>query len=127
MGEKESVQIATLSKRFTPTAIAVLTFIAGVVLLFSGATPAAEGRLALLDRFLPLGVLETSHFLGSVTGAALLLLSHGLSRRLDAAYWMTLGGLALGVVTSLLKGAAFEEASILGVVMLLLIASGSAF
>ena len=127
MGEKESVQIATLSKRFTPTAIAVLTFIAGVVLLFSGATPAAEGRLALLDRFLPLGVLETSHFLGSVTGAALLLVSHGLSRRLDAAYWMALGGLALGVVTSLLKGAAFEEASILGVVMLLLIASGSAF
>jgi len=127
MGEKESVQIATLSKRFTPTAIAVLTFVAGVVLLFSGATPAAEGRLALLDRFLPLGVLETSHFLGSVTGAALLLLSHGLSRRLDAAYWMALGGLALGVVTSLLKGAAFEEASILGVVMLLLIASGSAF
>jgi len=127
MGEKESVQIATLSKRFTPTAIAVLTFIAGVVLLFSGATPAAEGRLALLDRFLPLGVLETSHFLGSVTGAALLLVSHGLSRRLDAAYWMALGGLALGVVTSLLKGAAVEEASILGVVMLLLIASGSAF
>ena len=35
---------------------------------------------------LPLGVIEASHFLGSVAGAALLLLSQGLARRLDAAY-----------------------------------------
>ena len=119
--------IGRVSKQFTPGAIAVITFIAGLVLLFSGATPAAEGRLALMDRFLPLGVLETSHFLGSVTGAALLLLSHGLARRLDAAYWMALAGLALGIVTSLLKGAGYEEASILAVVVCLLIASRGAF
>ena len=40
-----------------------------LVLLFSGATPAAPGRLELLDRVLPLGVIEASHFLGSVAGA----------------------------------------------------------
>ena len=46
------------------------------------------GRLELLDRVLPLGVIEASHFLGSVAGAALLMLSQGLARRLDAAYYL---------------------------------------
>ena len=79
-------------ERLTPRILATLTFVAGVVLLFSGATPAAAHRLALLDRFVPLGVIETSHILGSVAGALLLLLSQGLSRRLDAAYYLDHGG-----------------------------------
>ncbi len=58
-----------LAEQLTPRVLAVFTFLAGVVLLFSGATPAAAGRLALLDRVLPLGVIEASHFLGSVVGA----------------------------------------------------------
>jgi lysylphosphatidylglycerol synthetase-like protein (DUF2156 family) len=62
--------------------LAVFTFLSGIILLFSGATPAAAGRLALLDRVLPLGVIETSHFIGSLVGAALLVLPHGLARRL---------------------------------------------
>ena len=33
----------------------------------------------------PLGIIEASHFLGSIAGAALLLLSQGLARRLDGA------------------------------------------
>jgi phosphatidylglycerol lysyltransferase len=119
--------IGRLSKQFTPGAVAIITFIAGLVLLSSGATPTAEGRLAFLDRFVPLGVLETSHFLGSVTGAALLLLSHGLARRLDAAYWMAQTGLAVGIVTSLLKGAGFEEALLLAAVLALLRTSRGAF
>jgi len=106
---------------FTPQALAILAFIAGMVLLFSGATPAAEGRLAFLDRFLPLGVLETSHFLGSLVGAALLLLSQGLMRRLDAAYYLTVGAVSVGIVTSLLKGIGYEEAAMLAVVLALLV------
>ena len=43
----------------------------------------------MLDRFVPLGVIETSHIIGSVIGAVLLLLSQGLARRLDAAYYLT--------------------------------------
>ena len=78
--------------------------------MFSGATPAAAGRLAFLDRFLPLGIVETSHFLGSLVGAALLLLSHGIARRLDAAYYMTAAAIGAGIVASLLKGGDYEEA-----------------
>ena len=38
---------AASTEQLTPTVLAAATFVAGVVLLFSGATPAAPGRLAL--------------------------------------------------------------------------------
>ncbi len=119
--------ISRLSLQFTPQVLAVMTFIGGLVLLFSGATPAAAGRLAFLGRFLPLGVLETSHFLGSLAGAALILLSQGLGRRLDSAYWMTVTGVSAGIVTSLLKGADYEEAAFLLALLFLLSKARQAF
>ena len=73
-----------LTEQVTPRVLAAFTFLAGVVLLASGATPAAPGRLSFLNGVIPLGVIEVSHFAGSVFGAALLLLSQGLARRLDA-------------------------------------------
>jgi phosphatidylglycerol lysyltransferase len=112
--------LADVTQRLTPRVLATLTFIAGIVLLFSGATPAAAHRLALLDRFVPLGVIESSHILGSVAGALLLLLSQGLSRRLDAAYYLTTVALAAGIVASLFKGVDYEEAIGLGLLLLLL-------
>jgi phosphatidylglycerol lysyltransferase len=90
------------------------------VLLFSGATPAAAHRLALLDRFVPLGVIETSHILGSVAGALLLLLSQGLSRRLDAAYYLTTVAITAGIAASLFKGVDVEEAMVLGLLLVML-------
>ncbi|MBT8342079.1 MAG: flippase-like domain-containing protein, partial [Desulfatitalea sp.] len=53
-------------------------FIAGAILLFSGALPAMPHRLAFLNRGVPLPVVEISHFLGSVAGMGLLLLARGL-------------------------------------------------
>jgi phosphatidylglycerol lysyltransferase len=108
------------SREFTPRLLAILVFLAGALLLFSGATPAAPGRLGWLDRFVPLGVLELSHFVGSVAGVALLLLSQGISRRLDASYYLTVAVLSVGLVASLLKGADYEEAAVLGVLLLAL-------
>ncbi len=37
--------------------------------------------------------------------------------RLDAAYYLAAGGLALGIAASLLKGADFEEATLLAVLL----------
>lgn len=116
-----------LTEQLTPQVLAAVTFLAGVVLLASGATPAAPGRLRFLDRVLPLGVIELSHFAGSVVGAALLLLSQGLARRLDAAHVLTAIALAGGILTSLLKGAAYEEATILAAVLLVLWRARPAF
>jgi phosphatidylglycerol lysyltransferase len=116
-----------LTEQLTPTALAVFTFLAGVVLLLSGATPAAPGRLDLLQSIVPLGIIEASHFLGSVIGAALLILSQGLARRLDAAYYMASIAIVAGMVTSLLKGFDYEEATVLLLVLAVLWRARPAF
>ena len=116
-----------MAERLLPRVLAGLTFLAGVVLLVSGSTPAALGRLAFLNRLFPLGVIETSHVVGSVAGAALLLLSQGLSRRLDAAYLLTVAAVAAGILASLLKGGDYEEAGLLSLLLVALYAARSAF
>jgi phosphatidylglycerol lysyltransferase len=93
------------------------TFVGGMVLLFSGATPGVHGRLAWLRDFLPLPVIELSHFFGSVAGAGLLVLARGIQRRLDIAYVASLLLLGAGILFSLLKGLDYEEALILAVML----------
>ena len=124
---RAKVLMGRLSEELTPRVLAVVTFIGGLVLLFSGATPAAAGRLAFLDRFLPLGIVETSHFVGSLVGVALLILSHGLARRLDVTYYLTVAAIGVGILASLLKGADYEEALVLTVLLIILYAARGAF
>ena len=100
-----------------PQALAVTSFVGGVILLVSGATPTAHWRVGLMRDFIPLPVMELSHFVGSVAGAALLLLAHGLQRRLDGAYLLTVSLLSTGIVVSLLKGLDWEEAIALTVML----------
>jgi phosphatidylglycerol lysyltransferase len=111
----------------TPKLLAAFTFLAGLVLLASGATPASPGRLDLLNRLLPLGLLELSHFVGSVAGAGLLVLSQGLARRLDVAYYLSSILIVVGVGASLLKGFDYEEALLLLAVLAMLRQSRAAF
>jgi len=111
--ELASVYIAPV----VPQVAGALTFLAGALLLFSGATPGIEGRLAFLDRFLPLAVLEVSHLAGSVIGLGLLVLSRALFRRVQAAYLITVWLLLAGILASLLKGLDFEEATLLALVL----------
>lgn len=101
-----------------PKLLAVFTFLAGALLLFSGATPSSMGRLRELSSIFPLAVFEASHFLASVAGVGLLVISTGVARRLDAAYFAALAGLAVGIVTSLLKGGDYEEAMVLAAILL---------
>lgn len=110
-----------------PRLLALTTFIGGAVLLASGATPAVTGRLRWLSTFLPLPVLELSNFLGSVVGVLLLLLAWGLRRRLESAYFVSLALLGSGVGFSLLKGADYEEALVLAVMLAALIPTRSFF
>jgi phosphatidylglycerol lysyltransferase len=116
-----------LAERLTPRVLSTFTFLGGVLLLVSGATPAAAGRLTILDRVLPLAVIEVSHFVGSVIGVALLVLSQGLWRRLDAAYFLTTVGIAVGIAASLLKGVDYEEAALLTLLLLVLWRARPAF
>ncbi len=104
-----------------PSAAAVGAFLAGAVLLVSGATPTAVARLGVLERALPLPVLELSHFVGSVAGMALLLLAQALRRRLDAAWIIAVGLLSAGAIASLAKGLDWEEAAVLVVLLVALL------
>ena len=60
-------------------------------------------------------------------GAVLLLLSQGLARRLDAAYYLTMITVITGVVASLLKGFNYEEALLLSALTAVLRVSRPAF
>ncbi len=126
-----AVRLARLGRTFliavTPQAIAIAVFVAGAVLLFSGATPALHSRLDLLRTFVPLPILELSHLLGSAVGVGLLVIAHGLYRRLDAAWWLTVWLLCAGILLSLLKGFDYEEAIILGVVVIVLVSARARF
>ncbi len=119
--------IGELTEQLTPRLLAVFAFLAGIVLLFSGATPAAAGRLTWLSRFFPIGVIEVSHFAGSIVGAALLLLSQGISRRLDAAYYLSVVAIVAGIAAALAKGFDYEEAMLLTFLLVLLWRARPAF
>ena len=101
----------------TPQLLAAFTLVGGATLLFSGVTPGVPGRMHWVHDFLPLPVLEISHFFGSLVGAGLLLVGWGLQRRLDAAYLLAIVLLAGGMLFSLLKGADYEQSLLLGIML----------
>jgi len=117
----------TFTASLAPKLLAVFTLLAGAVLMFSGATPANVQRVAWLSAILPLPVIELSHFAGSLIGFGLLVVSWGLARRLEAAYHFAVLGLLLGLVASLLKGIDYEEALLLGTLLLLFLPSRAEF
>jgi phosphatidylglycerol lysyltransferase len=100
-----------------PQILSITTFVSGVILIFSGATPTVGSRLLWLKDFLPLPVMEISHFLGSIAGMGLLLLARGIQQRLDAAYVFTVLLLAAGIGVSIFKGFDYEEAIVLSIML----------
>jgi phosphatidylglycerol lysyltransferase len=110
-----------------PQMLSIATFVAGVILIVSGATPAVRSRFTALDALLPLGVMELSHFAASLAGAGLIILAWAIRRRLDAAYTLTIATLGIGIVASLLKGLDWEEAFALALVLAALLPSRRAF
>ncbi|HUO79449.1 MAG TPA: bifunctional lysylphosphatidylglycerol flippase/synthetase MprF [Steroidobacteraceae bacterium] len=117
----------TLLAPVAPQLIGVLVFVAGAILLVSGATPALDARLGRLTELVPLPLLEASHLAGSIVGVGLLILARALFRRVAAAYHLTFWLLVAGIVASLGKGLDFEEASYLGLVLLVMWLARRAF
>jgi phosphatidylglycerol lysyltransferase len=119
--------ISGFGKVVIPDVFAFGTFVAGAFMLFSGAMPAAKGRLEFLSDFLPLSAIEISHFLSSIIGAALLILARGLQRHIDSAYHITVALLITGIIFSFARGLDYESASILSVMLLALLPCKSEF
>ncbi|WP_164885321.1 bifunctional lysylphosphatidylglycerol flippase/synthetase MprF [Geovibrio thiophilus] len=101
----------------TPMLMAAVVFIGGAYLLFSGATPVNPDRLPFLAKIIPLSLMESSHFLASLAGMGLIILSRGLLKKIDLAYQLTLILLTVGAVLSLFKGAEVETFALQGVII----------
>ena len=109
--------LARIVSAASPYWLGSAIFMAGVVLLISGSTPAIHSRLRWLGAFVPLAVIELSHFAASVIGVVLLLVANGVRRRLDAAWHVAIALLVVGIVAALLKGGDWEEGLLLSVVL----------
>jgi phosphatidylglycerol lysyltransferase len=110
-----------------PMVLAGCSFIGGAVLLFSNATPESGMRPQLVPAVLRLPVIEASHFIGSVVGVFLLLLSSQLQRRSHAAWLITLLLLLLGSMAQLLNGLEWDQAALLLLFFFVLLASRDEF
>jgi phosphatidylglycerol lysyltransferase len=90
----------------------LLTALMGVINVLSAITPALGDRLALLEEFLPVGARHGAHLAAVLTGFALLVLASNLWRRKRVAWLLTMILLGISVVSHLLKGLDYEEATL---------------
>lgn len=101
-----------IGQHLAPVAVTLLVFLAGFVLLVSGALPGVKTRLGDLDGLVPLPFIEGSHLAGSLVGTALLLVAPALNARLRSGFSAARLLLLGGAIFSLLKGFDYEEAAL---------------
>lgn len=104
-----------------PLAMSAMIFASGVFMLLSAVIPASSDIAEEMELLLPLGFVEGGALLSSAIGAALLIIAHGMLRRVEGAYWLAVGALAVGIVASLLHGLDYERAIILFLMLLILL------
>lgn len=98
----------------------------GFILLLSANTPIEPSRRGLLE-WLPLPFVEASHFISSLAGALLIVLARGLQRRVQTAWWLVVITIGAGGVFSLTKGLDWEEALVMGFMLVCLLSSRDHF
>ena len=102
-------------------AAALFTALMGVVNILSAVTPSLMDRLRLLQKFSPLEVTRGGHLASALAGFALLLLASNLWRKKRVAWLLTIIVLAGSILTHLLKGLDYEEASLAAGLLVLLL------
>ncbi len=109
-----------------PSLAALVTFGFGAYLLVVSVIPSARDSALVEGEFVAALLLEGGTLLSAMTGVVLLVLSHGLARRIRAAFLLTLLALTLGAFAALLNDLDFETAALLiaGALLLLPFAGG---
>lgn len=120
-------RVVLAGARLTPSVLGAFTLLLGVMLIFSGVTPAIEARLDILSMHVPLPVIEGAHFVASVLGLGMIVAARGLAYRLDGAWWAAVAMASAAIVLSMLKGIAAAEAVLLMVLLVALLASRREF
>lgn len=105
----------------------VAIFLAGVVNLASALTPPIKSRIHVIEKIVPITVPRAADALVVIASIGLLFLAGGVRRGQKQAWILTLG-IAMGTATlDLIKGGDFEEALLLIVLAIYLIATRSSF
>lgn len=113
--------VSNVWRRLGPRVGPLLALVSGFVLLLSANTPIEPIRREWLRASVPLLFVETSHFLSSIAGVALIIVARGLQRRVSAAWLAAVVLSFCGMIFSLLKGVDYEESTILGFLLLCLL------
>lgn len=112
---------------FAPSLAALVTFGFGVFLLLVSLLPAVRLRAMAEGEFIATLLVEGGTLLSAMIGVLLLVLSHGLVRRIRAAFLLTLMALGAGALAALLKDLDIESAALLLAGALLLLPFGGGF
>ncbi len=103
-----------------PTATAMLVLLSGVYMMFAGVIPNGAAASEELQTFLPLAMIEGGALGSSIVGSLLIVLALGLLRRSRAAFWIVLGALLAGVVTTIVRGYDLDRLALLGFMAIVL-------
>lgn len=104
-----------------PVAMSTMVLGTGLLMMFASLVPPTSELAEGMERWLPFGVNEGGALLSSAIGAVLIVLAHGLLRRLEGAYALTLIALAGGIVAALLNGLDWPRALLMALALLILL------
>ncbi|WP_457582796.1 bifunctional lysylphosphatidylglycerol flippase/synthetase MprF [Ensifer canadensis] len=126
-GHPVASSVRRIGGRITPLLLATLGVVLAIMLVLSSVTPTPDENLAFLEGLLPLPIVEGAHFLASLLGLALVIVSRGLAQRLDGAWWASVAIAVAALLLSLIKAIALVEAGMLAFFLVGLIASRRLF
>lgn len=124
---KTLAPLARVATSILPVALSAMTFAVGVYMLLAPLIPSTSPLAQDLDAALPLSVLEGGALLSSIIGTALVIIAHGLSRRLQGAWWLTLGLFIAGIIASLAHGLDYERTCVMALAALVLLPTRKSF
>ncbi len=108
-----SARGAAWGSRLVPASLGAAVFLVGAYLVIGAAVPLGAFQGGVIEKAIPLPLLEMSHLASSAIGVALLLLSRGLYRRLQGAHMAAVLLLLLGAVTMFVHRDSVLQASLL--------------
>jgi phosphatidylglycerol lysyltransferase len=111
----------------SPGLVAAVVFGFGVWLLLITMLPSARAEAISEGDLIGVLLLEGGTLASAVAGVVLIIVSHGLARRVSSAWWFAVGAILAGTVASLLNDFGFENAAFLCAGTLLLLPFRKAF
>ncbi|MEC3862081.1 bifunctional lysylphosphatidylglycerol flippase/synthetase MprF [Mesobacterium sp. TK19101] len=112
---------------FSPGLVATVAFGFGAWLLLITMLPSMRAEAMAEGDLVGVLLLEGGTLASAIAGVALIIVSHGLARRVSSAWWFAIGALLAGAVASLLNDFGFENAAFLMAGALLLLPFRKAF